>query len=215
MKAKETTKTTVRKTVAAKPKVASKKASAEKTKQVRKTVKRTASKAASSKVTKNKTIEAESSNMRSEIIDNAQEQLTPRFKNRLFKLNSECKDSSEYEKVIRNLDCDAKIKSTLMALIKKTKEVGGKVLQIGKIAFEFALKILNKVRCHFPNFSIAIVIALILMVLISSIPFIGWAIGAVLNPLILVVLAITGVARDVIAMNVDKIRQPTARYFCA
>ena len=194
MKAKEVMKKTVKKAAAARTASASRKQPSEKARKVHKTAK--------SAVSKSNTIE---------VVSPIANELSIDFKNRLFKLDSKCQDSRTYENLIRDLNCGAKIKRVLLSLVKASKEVGGKIVRIGKIAFDFSLKILDKVLHQFPNLSTAIILALILQGLVYMIPFIGFILGPLLQPLILVAMVSVGVAMDVFAT----IRPLAIKHFCA
>lgn len=227
MKAKEATQTVAPKSIAAKTKAVAKKLPPKKTKQGAGTVKKAMSKPGSSKVVKTTAVKAKVSkshgtvNVKSRASNQAvvpskgtggdlrQAELPVKFKNRLLALDSKCQDSRAYENIIRDLDCNAKIKRVLLSIVKAVTTIGGKVVKIGKIVFDFALKIWKEMHHHFPNLSVAILIGLILQVVVFSIPYIGFILVPLLQPLFLVTMVSVGVALDVI----DKVKPFLFSYF--
>ena len=129
-----------------------------------------------------------------------QDMLSEDARERLVFLDAECRGASDHENFIDNLDCSAKIKRVLRELAKRTANIGGRMLRVGKIALNFALKIVNEVWRRFPNVSCAILIVLILKALIMCIPMFGLVLGALLEPLFLVVLVGMGVFKDLLDM---------------
>ena len=129
-----------------------------------------------------------------------QDMLSEDARERLASLDAECRGSSDHENFIDNLDCSAKIKRILRELARRTANVRGRVLHVGKIALNFVLKIVNEVYRRFPNVSCAILVALILKAVIQCIPLFGFLLGALLEPLFLVALVGIGVFKDLLDM---------------
>ena len=129
-----------------------------------------------------------------------QDMLSEDARERLVFLDAECRGASGHENFIDNLDCSAKIKRVLRELAKRTANIGGRVLHVGKIALNFALRIVKEVHHRFPNVSCAILVLLILKVVIQCIPLFGFVLGALLEPLFLVVLVGIGVFKDLLDM---------------
>lgn len=102
---------------------------------------------------------------------------------RFIYLDGQCAQSSHYDAFIDNLDCDSKIKRILRECLTKTAMIGRKVVRIGKIVFDFIIKHLGEIKRRFPNTVNAIIIAAILHVIISSIPFIGLILSVLVEPL--------------------------------
>ena len=138
-----------------------------------------------------------------------QDMLPEDARERLVSLDAECRGASDHEAFIDNLDCSAEIKRVLRELAKRTANIGGRVLRVGKIALNFALKIMNEVGRRFPNVSCAILLVLILKAVILSIPLLGFVLGALLEPLFLVVLVGMGVFKDL----QDMVRPLAERYY--
>lgn len=126
--------------------------------------------------------------------------LTEEATQRFVYLDGQCAQSSHYDTFIDNLDCDSKIKRVLRECLTKTATIGRKVVRIGKIVFDFILKHLGEIKHRFPNTTTAIIIAVILHVMISSIPIIGFILGAVLAPLFAIVVIGVGLLKDVMEM---------------
>ena len=126
-----------------------------------------------------------------------QDMLTKDARERLAFLDTECRESSAYENFINNLDCSAKIKRVLRELARRVVDIGGRVVRIGKIALDFTIKALAELHRRFPNLTCAILVLLILKVLISCIPFIGWILASLLEPLLVVALVGIGLGLDI------------------
>ncbi len=129
-----------------------------------------------------------------------QNKLTREERERLEALDAECGNSGEYENAIDNLDCSAKIKRVLRELSAKTVEIGGKTVRIGRIVLDFAFKTVVEVYRRFPHVSCAILLLLILKAVLACIPFIGWILAPLLEPLFLVVFVGVGLVKDVCNM---------------
>ncbi len=135
--------------------------------------------------------------------------LTKDAMQRFILLDGQCAQSSHYDTFIDNLDCDSKIKRVLRECLTKTATIGRKVVRIGKIVFDFIIKYLGEIKRRFPNTAIAIIIAGILQVMISSIPVIGVILGAVLVPLFVCVVIGTGILKDLM----ETLRPVAYRHF--
>ena len=139
-----------------------------------------------------------------------QDMLTKDEQVRLRCLDAECRESSAYESFIDNLDCSAKVKRVLRELARKTVDLGGRVVRVGKIALDFTIKVLSELHRRFPNVTYGILVLLILKVLISSIPFLGPIFAALLEPLFMVALVGVGVGLDLYERVIGPI---AARHF--
>lgn len=135
--------------------------------------------------------------------------LTNDARERLVSLDAECRESSAYECFIDNLCCSAKVKSVLRELARKTVDVGGRVVRIGKIALDFTIKALGEISRRFPNVACAILILLILNALLSFIPFIGVFLAALLEPVFTVFFVGVGLAKDLF----ETVRPIATRHF--
>ena len=123
-------------------------------------------------------------------------ELTEEATQRYVYLDGQCGPSRRYNAFIDNLDCDARIKRVLRECLKQTVTIGRKVFRIGRIVFDYILKEWGNIKRRFPNTAAAIMIAVILKVIISSIPFIGFILGAVVAPIYLLVVIGVGLLKD-------------------
>ncbi len=122
--------------------------------------------------------------------------LTEETAQRYVYLDGQCAPSRQYNAFIDDLDCDSRIKRVLRECLTQTVTIGRRVVRIGKIVFDFILKHWEFVKRRFPNTTAAIILLVILKVLISSIPFIGFILGALLEPLFLIVVIGVGLLKD-------------------
>ena len=144
--------------------------------------------------------ENKSMNMDQEMNKTIQAMMTKCEQDRLLALDAECRGAEFYESFIDNLDCSAKMKRVLRKIARKTADIGGRVIRIGKIALDFAIKVLSEVRRRFPNVAHAALLVLILHVMISCIPLVGHYLALLLDPLLVVAIVGAGVVRDVLNM---------------
>lgn len=136
-------------------------------------------------------------------------ELTEEATQRYVYLDGQCGPSRQYNAFIDDLDCDARIKRVLRECLKRTATIGRKVLRIGRIVFDFILKEWENIKRRFPNTAAAIMIAVILKVIISSMPFIGFILGAVVAPIYLLVVIGVGLLKDCM----EALRPVLYRYF--
>ncbi len=140
-----------------------------------------------------------------------QDMLTKEAKERLAFLDAECRESSAYENFIDNLDCSAKIKRVLRELARKTANIGGQVLRVGKIALDFAIKVVREIHARFPHVTRAVLIVLILKALVLCVPLFGSFIWSLIAPLVWVTIVGIGAFKDLL----DKVRPLAERHFNA
>ena len=114
-------------------------------------------------------------------------------------MNAELEDTEEYEKWIRNQDFGANgdtIKEILIKILSVTQSVGDTILRIGKILVDWFIKFIQKVLKEFPNTIFGVLAGLILGLLISNIPLIGWIVGGFIVTLCASVGGIMGFVAD-------------------
>jgi hypothetical protein len=107
-------------------------------------------------------------------------------------LNKECRDDYYYYEWIRKLDIDEKWKDFLIDLVKKIKEIGTFILNIGKIL----LNALKELMRNFPATAAGIIAGLFFGMVISFIPLIGQFLAPIVTPLIVFTLGLIGFAID-------------------
>jgi hypothetical protein len=104
---------------------------------------------------------------------------------------------------INNLNISADAKSMLFSIAKGTVLIGQKILQIGKKILDVIFKII----ADFPNMTAGAIICIVLSMLISSIPFIGFIFGPLLGPLLIAFGITIGAKEDL--KNADLQRRIT------
>lgn len=77
------------------------------------------------------------------------------------------------------LSADAKL--LLARLTATTVEVGGRILEVGRRILAFVFQMVKT----FPNIGIGLIIALVVSMLIASVPLLGGVLGPMLKPLLL------------------------------
>ncbi len=82
---------------------------------------------------------------------------------------------------IERLDMSADAKSLMMDLARVTVKVGGTVVAIGRKIIEFVFALAKR----FPNTLFGLIMALVLSMVIATIPFLGGVIAAILTPIML------------------------------
>lgn len=114
-------------------------------------------------------------------------------------MNAKLENTEKYEEWIRNQDFGAngdKIKDVLIRILSVTQTVGDTILRIGKVIVDWFIKFINMILKKFPNTVFGILAGLILGLLISSVPLIGWLVGGFIVSLCASVGGIMGFVTD-------------------
>lgn len=92
-------------------------------------------------------------------------------------------DRREIVRRIERLEIPSDLKALLAKLLDASIEVGGKIIEVGRrvIAFIFDL------ARSYPNIAFGVIVALVLSLLIGSIPILGPIISPILTPILLIV----------------------------
>jgi tetrahydromethanopterin S-methyltransferase subunit B len=101
---------------------------------------------------------------------------------------------------INRLPISADAKSILMDVAKVTLAVGGKVIAIGRKILAFAIELAGK----FQNVIFGVIIALIMSMVLATLPLLGPAIAALLTPLMLALGVGRGAIEDFKNMSVQR-----------
>ena len=81
---------------------------------------------------------------------------------------------------IERMAMSADAKAATARLVDFSMEVGGKLLQIGKVVLTFVFDLMKR----FPNIVFGVTISLVVSFLIASVPLFGPALSALLTPLL-------------------------------
>lgn len=114
-------------------------------------------------------------------------------------MNSKLKDTTVYERWINNQDFGkngAKIKKVLIKMLSITQKVGDTILNIGKVVVDFFIKLIKKLLQDFPNTVLGMIGGLLLGLLVSCIPVLGWILDALVIPLFVSIGGILGFITD-------------------
>lgn len=84
---------------------------------------------------------------------------------------------------IDRLGLSADAKALLARLCAVTIEVGGRIVEVGRRILAFAFEMLKT----FPNVTFGVIVALVMSMLIASIPLFGGLLGPLLTPLLLAI----------------------------
>lgn len=95
--------------------------------------------------------------------------------------------------MINNLDVSADVKVLLDRIAQATITIGGAVVWIGRII----LKAISFLLAEFPNASFGAIAGAVLGYLVSTIPVIGFVLGPVITPLLVILGAAFGLINDV------------------
>jgi hypothetical protein len=101
-------------------------------------------------------------------------------------------DRKTIQRQIERLDAPADVKATLSALVDKTIDVGGKIIDFGARVLAFIFDLAKS----YPNLTIGLVAALVMSYLVSSIPLFGPMLSPLLTPLLLIVGVGIGALND-------------------
>jgi len=109
-------------------------------------------------------------------------------------LNGDCKNDGFYEKWVNRLeDVSADLRNFFKTvLIPFTKKIGEVVIKIVKIILNIIMKILNE----FPNTISGILVGFVLGLIFTSIPILGWLLGAFITPLFMLAGGVMGFMSD-------------------
>lgn len=114
-------------------------------------------------------------------------------------MNSELEDTTIYERWINNQDFGKngdKIKKVLIKMLSITQKVGDTILNIGKVVVDFFIKLIKKLLQEFPNTVLGMIGGLLLGLLVSCIPVLGWILDALVIPLFVSIGGILGFITD-------------------
>lgn len=114
-------------------------------------------------------------------------------------MNSELEDTTVYERWINNQDFGKngdKIKKVLIKMLSITQKVGDIILNIGKVVVDFFIKLIKKLLQEFPNTVLGMIGGLLLGLLVSCIPVLGWILDALVIPLFVSIGGILGFITD-------------------
>ena len=114
-------------------------------------------------------------------------------------MNSELGDTTVYERWINNQDFGKngdKIKKVLIKMLSITQKVGDTILNIGKVVVDFFIKLIEKLLQKFPNTVLGMIGGLLLGLLVSCIPILGWILDALVIPLFVSIGGILGFITD-------------------
>lgn len=114
-------------------------------------------------------------------------------------MNSELEDTTVYERWINNQDFGKngdKIKKVLIKMLSITQKVGDTILNIGKVVVDFFIKLIKKLLQEFPNTVLGMIGGLLLGLLVSCIPILGWILDALVIPLFVSIGGILGFITD-------------------
>lgn len=114
-------------------------------------------------------------------------------------MNSELEDTTVYERWINNQDFGKngdKIKKVLIKMLSITQKVGDTILNIGKVVVDFFIKLIKKLLQEFPNTVLGMIGGLLLGLLVSCIPVLGWILDALVIPLFVSIGGILGFITD-------------------
>lgn len=90
---------------------------------------------------------------------------------------------------LESLEVSADVKALLGDLLRLATRVGETVLRVGRKILDFVLTMIR----HFPTLSFAVVIATVLTLLVSMVPFVGGVLASIVGPL-LMALGVGGAA---------------------
>lgn len=101
---------------------------------------------------------------------------------------------------VDRLPISADAKSILMDVAKVTLAVGGKLIAIGRKILAFAIELAGK----FQNVIFGVIIALVMSMVLATLPLLGPAIAALLTPLMLALGVGRGAIEDFKNMSVQR-----------
>lgn len=102
------------------------------------------------------------------------------------------KTDADVKRIIDNLDISADAKSLLYSFSSATIEAGEYIIKIGRKIIDYICKMLNE----FPNATFGLVFGAIAGFLVSSIPILGFVLGAILAPLLMAFGLLGGLSED-------------------
>ncbi|WP_406645691.1 hypothetical protein QEZ52_17135 [Aliisedimentitalea scapharcae] len=101
--------------------------------------------------------------------------------------------TGELKAKIDNLDVSADVKALLFQIATKVIRVGETVVKIGQKILETVLTVIKS----YPNTTFGVVFGAIAGTLISSIPVIGWVLGPVVTPILILFGMSAGAVMDI------------------
>jgi hypothetical protein len=101
---------------------------------------------------------------------------------------------------VDRLPISADAKSILMDLAKVTLAVGGKAIAIGRKILAFAIELVGK----FQNVIFGVIIALVMSMVLATLPLLGPAISALLTPLMIALGVGRGAVEDFKNMSIQR-----------
>ena len=92
-------------------------------------------------------------------------------------------DRREIVRRIERLEIPADLKALLAKLLDASIEVGGKIIEVGRRVMAFIFDLARS----YPNIAFGVIVALVLSLLIGSIPILGPIISPILTPILLII----------------------------
>ena len=103
---------------------------------------------------------------------------------------------AEMVKRIRSLDISAQDKGLLRALMDAKTEIGGVMVRIGKKLLDLCLSALNILMANFPATMAGLLLGALLGLVFSSIPVLGWFLGPMVGPILMLGIGTLGLLKD-------------------
>ncbi|MEL7638053.1 MAG: hypothetical protein AAGU21_00270 [Solidesulfovibrio sp.] len=110
--------------------------------------------------------------------------------------HNETMTDSEMVQRIRSLDISAQDKGLLRALMEAKTEIGGVMVRIGKKLLDICFSALNILMEHFPATMAGLLLGALLGLVFSSIPVLGWLLGPMLGPILVLGVGTMGLLKD-------------------
>jgi len=113
------------------------------------------------------------------------------------------------KRMIDNLDVSADVKSLLYSFSKATIKAGEYILKIGRKIIDCICTVIKEYR----HASFGLIFGAIAGFLISMIPIIGWALGPIVTPILMVIGMASGLYEDLKDKQLErKIAEITAKF---
>lgn len=106
---------------------------------------------------------------------------------------------------IESLDVSADVKALLGDLLRLATRVGETVLRVGRKILDFVLTMIRQL----PTLSFAVVIAAVLTLLVSMVPFVGGVLASIMGPLLMALGVAGGASLEV---REDDFRERVAQF---
>lgn len=113
------------------------------------------------------------------------------------------------KRMIDNLDVSADVKSLLYSFSKATIKVGEYVVKIGRKIIDYICNLFKA----FPNVSFFMIFGAIAGLLVSMIPIIGWVLGPIVTPILMLAGMAVGIYEDLRDKQLErKVAEITAQF---